>query len=290
MTLRSRLALELVAVAALVACVFTASASASVDPGQRTVTAGAFQVQWSQTDPEEITSLSWNGSPNLTNSWTHPFCSQGGDSEFFGNSWDNDLGPNGFAVPVGWGTTGTWAGSGFDGVRIDSAATGCFGTAGIPVQTSYKFFANTSGVGRMLVRRKFSFGSTPFVHNFRAYIPRLYPRGEFTQVIHPNASGSALVTEAAGNCEFGCAVTDWDGSWLAIHAPATGRGLIVRHELSSTAIALWVDLDGGSATTASSVLLLHPPGGFTGTLNEVESMCFYDSTSWTPALSLPNGC
>jgi hypothetical protein len=39
----------------------------------------AFQVQWSQTDPEEIVSLSWNGSPNLTNSWTHPFCPQGGD-------------------------------------------------------------------------------------------------------------------------------------------------------------------------------------------------------------------
>jgi hypothetical protein len=279
------------AAAALLAAAafFAGGAGASVDPGTRTVQSGPLTVTWSATNPEEILSISYNGSPNLTNSWPLFFCDRG-DSEFFGNSWDNDLGPNGFAVPVGWGTTGTWAGSGFDGVRIDSAATGCFGTAGIPVQTSYKFFANTSGVGRMLVRRKFSFGSTPFVHNFRAYIPRLYPRDEFTQVIHPNASGSALVTEAAGNCEFGCAVTDWDGSWLAIHAPSTGRGLIVRHELSSTPVALWVDLDGGSATTASSVLLLHPPGGFTGSLNEVESMCFYDSTSWTPAPSLPNGC
>jgi hypothetical protein len=279
-----------VAAAVLAAAAVSAgSAGASVDPGTRTVQSGPLTVQWSATNPEEILSISYNGSPNLTNSWPLFFCDRG-DSEFFGNSWDNDLGPNGFAVPVGWGTTGTWSGSGLDGVRIDSAATGCFATSGIPVQTSYRFFANTAGVGRMLVRRRFTFGSTPFVHNFRAYIPRLYPRDEFTDVIHPNAGGSALVTENAADCELGCALTDWNGSWLAIHAPSSGRGLIVRHELSSTPVALWVDLDGGSATTASSVLLLHPPGGFTGTLNEVESLCFYDSTSWTPTLSLPNGC
>ena len=72
------------AVAAAVAGV--GLAGAAVDPGQRTVTVGAFRVQWSQTDPEEILSLSWNGSPNLTNSWTHPFCTQGGDHEFFGDT------------------------------------------------------------------------------------------------------------------------------------------------------------------------------------------------------------
>lgn len=272
------------------AALFAGAAGASVDPGTRAVQSGPLFVQWSATNPEEILGISYNGSPNLTNSWPLFYCDRG-DSEFFGNSWDNDLGPNGFAVPVGWGTTGTWADSGLNGVRIDSAATGCFGTAGIPVQTSYRFFPQTGGVGRMQVRRRFSFGSTPFVHNFRAYIPRLYPRDEFTEVIHPDAAGSALVTEiAAPDCEFGCTVTNWDGSWLAIHAPSTGRGLIVDHELSSTPVALWVDVDGGSATTASSVLLLHPPGGFTGTLNEVESLCFYDSTTWTPSLTLPDGC
>lgn len=281
------------AVAAVVfaaAAVLASSATASVGPATRTVQSGPLTVGWSATNPEEIVDISYNGSPNLTNSWPLFYCDRG-DSEFFGNSWDNDLGPNGFAVPVGWGTTGTWGNSGLSGVRIDSAATGCFGTAGIPVQTSYRFFPQAGGVGRMQVRRKFSFGSTPFVHNFRAYIPRLYPRDEFTEVIHPNASGSALVTElAAPDCEFGCTVTDWDGTWLAIHAPSTGRGLIVDHEGSSTPVALWVDVDGGSATTASSVLLLHPPGGFTGTLNEVESLCFYDSTTWTPSLALPDGC
>jgi len=274
---------------AITAAVFVSAAGASVDPATRTAHSGALAVKWSATNPEEILSISYNGSPNLTNSWPLSFCDRG-DSEFFGNSWDNDLGPNGFAVPVGWGTTGTWSPSGFDGVRIDSAATGCFGTSGIPVETTYRFFDHGAGVGRMLVRRKFSFGSQPFVHNFRAYIPRLYPRDEFSVVIHPDATGSELVTEVGNDCEFGCAETNWDGTWFAIHAPGSGRGLIVRHTFSSTPVALWIDMDGGSSTTASSVLLLHPPGGFTGTLNDVESLCFYDSSLWAPSLTPPDGC
>ena len=42
------------------------SVAAAVDPGTRTVAVGPFQVQWSQTNPEEILRLSWNGSTNLT--------------------------------------------------------------------------------------------------------------------------------------------------------------------------------------------------------------------------------
>jgi hypothetical protein len=76
---------------------------------------------------------------------------------------------------------------------------------------------------------------------------------------------------------------------LAIHDPASGQGMIVRH-LSSSPVALWVDMDGGSQTTASGVLLLQPPGGFTGTVVENESLCFYDSQIWTPSLALPAGC
>lgn len=279
----------LIAAALAAAATFANVGGASVDRGTRTVTSGALAVQWSASNPEEILSISYKGSPNLTNSWPLFYCDRG-DSEFFGNSWDNDLSPNGFAVPVGWGTTGNWADIGADGVRIASTATGCFGTSGIPVETNYRFFDHGAGVGRMLVRRKFSFGSQPFVHNFRAYIPRLYPRDQYSVVIHPNAAGTALVTEIGNDCEFGCAVTNWNGTWLAIHDPASGRGLIVRHESSSTPVALWVDMDGGSSTTASSVLLLHPPGGFTGTLTEVESLCFYDASLWRPDLTLPDGC
>ena len=108
------------AVGTLAAAVGTGVARA--DAGGPTVTAGAFTVQWSATDPEEITSLSWNGSPNLTNAWAHPFCPQGGDHEFFGNSWDTDGGFF-FRALVGWGSTGTWDDRVANGVAIASAAT-----------------------------------------------------------------------------------------------------------------------------------------------------------------------
>jgi hypothetical protein len=286
---RFELALRVVALGAFAACVFGASAAASVNPGQRTVTAGAFQVQWSQTDPEEIVSLSWNGSPNLTNSWTHPFCPQGGDHEFFGNSWDRFSDAN-FRALVGWGSSGTWDQRNSKGVAIASAASGCFGTSGVVVRTSYQFFNNGPVANRILVHRQISFGTTPFPYDLRAYIPRLYPRDQFSLVVHPSVDGRALATEVGNDCEFGCEVGNWNGTWLAVHDPVSGRGMIVRHAFSPDPVALWVDMDGGSQTTASGVLLKQPPGGFTGTVVETESLCFYDRGIWTPSLTLPPGC
>jgi hypothetical protein len=281
----------------LVLCVFAAAAAvtgvsvakAAVDPGQRTITAGAFRVQWSQTDPEEILSLSWNGSANLTNSWTHPFCTQGGDHEFFGDSFDTFSDAN-FRALVGWGSTGTWDSRGPNGVAIASATSSCYGTSGTPVHTSYRFFDHGNEVNRILVQRRISFGTTRFGYDLRAYIPRLYPLDQYSLVIHPNAAGAELVTEVGSDCYFGCKVTDWNGTWFAVHDPVSGRGMIVRHEFSPNPVALWVEVNAGSQTTASGVLLLQPPGGFTSTVVEVESLCFYDSNIWTPSLTLPSGC
>jgi hypothetical protein len=267
----------------------TASAGATVDPAGRTVSAGAFQVQWSATDPEEITSLSWNGSPNLTNSWVHPFCPEGGAHEFFGNSWDS-FADFRFRALVGWGSMGTWDGLGPNGVGIASSTSSCFGTNGTPVHTSYHFFRGGPAANRILVHRRFEFGGTPFAFDLRAYIPRLYPRDQYGVVIHPDATGTNLLTEVGNDCEFGCEVTNWNGEWFAVHDPTSGRGMIVKHEPSAFPVALWVDMDGGSQTTASSVLLLAPSGGFTGTVAETEALCFYDPTVWQPSLSLPPGC
>jgi hypothetical protein len=289
MTRTRKLVLELLVAGALAAYVGGASAVASVDPGGRTVKAGAFTVQWSQTDPEEITGLSWRGSPNLTGTWTHPFCPEGGDSEFFGNSWDT-VGDANFRALVGWGSSGSWAARGAKGVAIASATSLCYGTSGTPVHTSYRFSEHGPAVNRILVHRRISFGDKPFPFPLRAYIPRLYPRDAYSLVIHPNAAGTALVTEVGNDCEFGCEVADWNGTWLAVHDPGSGRGMIVRHESSSAPAALWVDMDGGSATTASGVVLLPPAGGFTGTVVEDEALCFYDGTTWTPSLTLPAGC
>lgn len=75
-----------------------------------------------------------------------------------------------------------------------------------------------------------------------------------------------------------------------MHNPDTGAGMIVRHLPSEQAVALWLDDDGGTDTNATSVLLLQPDGGFTGTVTETEYLCFYDSSIWAPSLSLPAGC
>ena len=255
-----------------------------VDQGTRTVSTGAFTVQWSTSDPEEITSLSWRGSPNLTHPWALSNCPSGGDHEFFGNSWDTQNDED-FRSLVGWGTAGTWTGAGASHVAIQSSDAGCYGTSGVPVSTSYQFI---NGADWFLVQRKFSFGSTPFTYDFRPYIPRLYPRDAYHMVAQPSSRGLQLVTEDAADCEYGCEVTDWNRTWFAVYDPDTGNGMVVRHIPSRFSAALWVDLDGGSQTTATSVALLQPAGGFTGTIVDLQSICFF--SGWTPSLSLPQGC
>ena len=263
--------------------------ASGVDPATRTATIGPFVVRWSLTDPEAITYLSWNGSTNLTNSWAHPDCPTGGLSEFFGNSWgaDNDIA---FLSPVGWGSTGTWTPHGSQGVDVASSASGCYGTSGIPVATSYGFFGATAALGRIQVERRFTFGSTPFASDLRPYIPRLAPTSQFSQVVFPNLAGSALNTRGASDCGLGCRIPDWNGSWFALHDPVAGRGLIVRHEASAYPAVIWLDEDGGSGSTATSVALLQAGVGFTGTVVDRQVLCFYDPTIWVPSLTLPAGC
>jgi hypothetical protein len=208
-----------------------AASSVSAAPPPPTVTTAAFTVSWSPTNPEEIVSLVWNGSPNLTNSSPNVENPCGGDSEFFGNSWGLEGSAN-WVAPVGEGTTGQWSAPGFTNVRIQSSAAGCFGTSSIPVATHYTFFPNGAPQNRVLVARTFSFGSTPFAADFRPYVPRLYPRDSFDTVVHPDASGTNLIVEDVNLCEHGCLVTDWDGTWFAVHDQYNEPGMIVRHVAS----------------------------------------------------------
>ena len=259
-----------------------------MDPGARTMTSPGLSIQWSLAAPEEIVGLSWNGSPNWTRSWGLGICGQT-NHEFFGNAWAADSGE--FAGLVGMGSAGTWSADGDRRVGIDSAASGCFGTNGTRVSTVYTFFSGGGSADKVRVQRTFDFGTTAFDHDLRPYIPRLYPRDAFTTVVYPNAAGSALVTRlAASDCEFGCLVTDWNGDWFAVHDPQSGAGMVVRHASTTAPAALWLDVDGGSATNASSVALLRPPGGFTGSVTDVQFLCFYDKKSWKPRLSPPPGC
>jgi len=264
----------------------------SITMPPRTVKVGNFHIEWSPANPEEVTYLSWNGSGTLVNTWTHPGCPD--DLEFFGNSWvSENEGTQSFFFGslVGWGTTGTWTSQISTEVSIDSISSGCPGSADIPTNTQYQFYADGLRANLMKVQRTFDFGPDPsYAHDVRPLIPRLYPANGFTQVLHPDASGEALATGITAGCGFGCMVADWDGTWFAIHNPTTGLGMIVQHVPSTYSVALWVDEDGGSFSNASSVLLLQPPGGFTGLVAETEYLCFYDSSLWTPGLTLPPGC
>jgi hypothetical protein len=286
-------ALDVIVIVTVVALLAASSAvAATIDPSTRTATAGNFEVQWSMSDPEEIVSLSWMGSSNLTNTATNPNCPSGGDLEYFGNSWvsENEGTPSFvFSSLVGFGTTGTWTTNGTKKVGIESSSSGCAASANLPISTDYQFFEGGPTANRIKVHRQIAFGSAPFAHDVRPYIPRLYPLSTYTEVLHPDASGASLISEDASSCEVGCEITDWDQTWFAIHDPTDGEGEIVRRASTSPA-ALWVDQDDASETNSSSVLLLQPPGGFTGNVTEVEFLCFYDSDSWTPSLTLPPGC
>jgi predicted GH43/DUF377 family glycosyl hydrolase/regulation of enolase protein 1 (concanavalin A-like superfamily) len=257
-----------------------------VRPSPRSLMAGNFSLAWSQINPEDVIYLSWNGSGNLTKSWASPSCE--GDSEFFGDGWvsENEGTPDFFfASLVGWGTTGSW--NRIDPlIDIGSSSSGCPGSAGIPIHTTYQF---PEGKPNLIeVERTFEFGETPYAHDIRPFIPRLYPIVGFSQVIHPNADGTGLVTNVT--CGYGCLADEWDGTWFAIHNPGNGLGMIVHRAPSEYSAGLWLDDDSGSYTNASSILLLKPGSGFTGKVTETEHLCFYDSSIWTPSLTLPSEC
>jgi hypothetical protein len=287
MSKRNYLITLIIVTAALIT--FATAYAAVIDSTERTVTTETLSVDWHDTNPEEIVDIRWMSSPNLTNI-SATSC---GDLEYFGNSWvnqDEQTPSFVFKSIVGWGTTGTWQNPGDSKILLNSISEGCYGSAEVPVKTKYHLFNQGPAANKINVHRSFEFGSTPFPYNFRPYIPRLFPRDEFTTVFYPDASGTNLIADLSDNCEFGCMITDWDGSWFAIHDPSTGRGLIVKREPSTTSAALWVDQDAGSFTNSSSVLLLQPSGGFTGKVIEVEFLCFYDNSTWTPSIDLPPGC
>ncbi len=276
----------------------SSSDSMTIDDTNRTVTTSNIFVDWSNlniNDPEEINILKWNSTglttndPNLTMRYPSSVGCNGGDVEYFGNSWAPPDPQSGGKVLVGAGTKGNWIGSNNE-VKITSNSTDCSNSAEITVNTTYKFLSSNT----FKVIRNFEF-TTPFTLNFRPYIPRLFPHEAFSQTLHPDFASTNLVTEENNNCELGCNITNWNGNnatinWFAVHDPVKGQGIIVRRIPSTFPVTLWVDQDGASSTAASSVLALQPNGGFTGMVTEEESFCFYDKTIWTPSLTLPSEC
>ncbi|MGC1476261.1 MAG: Ig-like domain-containing protein, partial [Terriglobales bacterium] len=299
------------------------TARAQIDSTNRTVTTSSFVVGWyTGNDTEAIINMTWSGGANLTSYQGLGTCfpSFPGSIEYFGNSYAPPDPWAGGLVLVGGGTTtpaGTtaWSGqvlpSGTDQVTINSSSTGCPpSSAGINVQTTYSFVNPTnSSTNWFGVQRAFDFTTTTFAHDFRPYMPRLSLSEGFTDVLYP-AIGGALATLNVYDCGYGCTgpvvIPDavplnplWDATqgWFAIHNPNTLEGVVVKRNPSvdpqgnPIVAQLWVDNDGGSNTNVSSFLLMSPTGGFTaGPVTEVETLCFYNSSIWTPSLTPPAGC
>ncbi len=306
--------------------VFSGSALAqTINPTTRTVTTTNFSVVWNTgNDTEAITTINWMGGQNLTNNQGIGTCwpEAPGSVEYFGNSYAPPDPWAGGLVLVGGGTTtpaGTtaWSGqilsSGTAQVTINSASTGCPpSSAGINVETTYSFLnPEESSTNSFGVQRAFDFTTTTFAHDFRPYMARLNLDGAFTEVLYPDTSG-ALATLSVYDCGYGCTgpvvIPDatllsplWDSTqgWFAMHNPTTLQGVVIARTPSTDpqgnpiVTQLWVDNDEDSdtSTNVSSFLLMTPTAGFTGgTVTEVETLCFYDSSIWTPSLTPPAPC
>jgi len=147
------------------------------------------------------------------------------------------------------------------------------------------------------------------VHDFRPYIARLN-LSSYTEVLYPTPSGT-LATLNASACPGGCTGPvaapgaaqlnpPWDSreGWFAFHDPTTLQGVVVNRvpsidpQGSVIAAQLWIDYDDASSpSNASSFLLMNPEAGFQGGLvAEAETLCFYNSTIWTPSLIPPPAC
>ncbi len=297
----------------------------TINPTTRTVTTTNFSVTWSTSnDTEAITNINWMGGQNLTNNQGIGTCwpEAPGSVEYFGNSYAPPDPWAGGLVLVGGGTTtpaGTtaWTGqilsSGTVQVTINSSSTGCPpSSAGINVQTTYSFLnPENSSTNSFGVQRAFDFTTTTFAHDFRPYMARLSLYAGFTEVLYPDTSG-ALATLNVYDCGYGCTgpivIPDatllsplWDSTqgWFAIHNPTTLQGVVIARTPSTDpqgnpiVAQLWVDNDEDSdtGTNVSSFLLMSPTAGFTGgTVTEIETLCFYDSTIWTPSLTPPAPC
>ncbi|MGO8794334.1 MAG: Ig-like domain repeat protein [Candidatus Sulfotelmatobacter sp.] len=314
---------QFLAVLTLLTVFGRAAMAQTINPTTRTVTTTNFVVVWNTgNDVEAITTLDWAGGANVTNSWALDTCAPAfpGTVEYFGDSFappDPWLG--GLAL-VGGGTTtppGTtaWSGqilsSGAVQVSINSASTGCPpSSAGINVATTYNFLnPEESSTNSFGLQRAFDFTTTTFAHDFRPYMPRLSLSEGFTEALYPTTSNT-LATLDVFDCGDGCTGPTvvagaaplnppWDATqgWFAIHNPNTLQGVVVARSPSTDpqgnpiVAQLWVDNDSSSYTNSSSFLLMSPTAGFTGgSVTEVETLCFYNSSIWTPSLTPPAPC
>jgi hypothetical protein len=284
---------------AAVAASGPAGASAGAIAKDHVLKNNRLTVTLDGTDPERVSSLTWKDgsgvtSPNLVAQGGPAQCTD--PQEFFGQSYGAPEGtlPN---VVVG-GHLAKFKGTAMTGTN-KSAATDCFGSAQIPVKTTYTLFT-ASRASDLQISRTVGFNSATGIFNdvgLRPYVPRV-PVGQYTDDIYPNGAGTAVTDVNIFSCPGDCFVTKgstWNGVWFADIDPANGYALIVMRDPTMKSKAeMTMNYDSFSSSNLSSFVLVQPGKGWTKPVTEVEHLCFEDLTSWPQtkrdAAKLPKGC
>jgi hypothetical protein len=107
----------------------------------------------------------------------------------------------------------------------------------------------------------------------------------------PNKEGQ-LVTYDSNNCTTApCAVTDWDGTWIADDFGGGSGLLIIRDPSSIVPAFIGIQSGGAANSNFSSIVLSQPAAGWSGIVTETEILCPYDQNTWTPKPgTLPYDC
>ena len=272
----------------------TANAAITFDPAASKVTTSRLELDFGNApgNVERLDVLRWRDSNGTLGSdlavSSGPACT-GTDPA---DAWGHAGSLQGQPQPVGSGNTGSWTPRGRRSIEINTTRpTSCTGTAVPPVRTRYTFFDTGGAANKLRAERRFAFSSSspsyPNAVGMRAYVPHM--AAAYSEVLHPNSAGTALVTETPG--DVATFETNWNQKWLAINHPTTDAGVLILRETTPQArLALLND----GTSNSSAVDLLKPAGGWLAPLTETEWLCFYDSVSWPVAnrspTNLPSQC
>jgi hypothetical protein len=245
---------------------------------------------------DRVDAISWIDSSGTS---TGNLASNGGPlhcndpQEFFGQSY----GDAGNATPyfVIAGTESKWTKGAkvhLGGKSSVKSLTSCDATLDGLTTTQYSLSTKAAAINQLHVARVFTFATTENSGTLRAYVPRL-PLAEYPVVLLPDSTG-VVQQYNAGNCGFNCEVSDWNHAWVALD-DGHGDGLVIlRDAAHGPAAVVVIDNDTYSNSDNTSVGLVQPEAGWSGSVAETEALCFYDATSWPAARRaaghLPQGC
>lgn len=245
-----------------------------IDPAARSVENSTIRIRWDLNNPEFVSELHYkplDPNLNLTSFWTG---SGPMDDEFTGNSWSYGDPQGGGVVVVGRGQVGSWEATidaaGAAVVRIDSV-----GAAGYRVTTTYRLEPDSSLIQ---VQRAFRFADRPLpaASGFRPYMLRASHALGFDRYVIPLADGT-ITTGAATSCPFGCARSDWAGTWADLQARglgAKGMGIALFSEPGASS-GIWIDSDSNSNSGYLAATLVDASGVLGHDLSVTYEYCLH---------------